>query len=93
MSRDPRRLFKRPRHPRQWPRSAYLLAGGLTLVVGLAIVFAIIVSPIEFPPEKLADQWAAEGAVFAAGAFLLAVLATAIATVAYINSTESRSCS
>jgi hypothetical protein len=85
---DPRRLFKRPRHPLQWPRRAYVLIVLLVVVVALALAFAIAVSPSEFPPTKVPDEWAAEGAVFAAGAFLLAVLATAIATVAYINSTE-----
>ncbi len=88
MTLDPRRLLRLPPRPRLWPRRAYDLVVTLVLVVVVALIVALKVRPTEFPPTKAADQWAAEGAVFAAGAFLMAVLATAIATVAYINSTE-----
>ncbi len=50
-----------------------------------------VVALSEFPPGKPADPWAAEGAIFGIGAFVLAVLATIIATIAFVNSSEKPS--
>jgi len=85
-----RQLLRRPRHILRWPLSAYGLIGGLAAVVVLAAVAAIFFLPREIPPPPTAsaDRWAAEGALFGAGAFVLAVLATAIATIAFVNSTD-----
>jgi hypothetical protein len=58
-----------------------------SLVTGAAGVVAAYARPSEWPPRSSGDQWAAEGAVFAAGAFVLAILATGFAAVAYVNST------
>lgn len=88
MSRDPRRLFKQPRRPRQWTPGARLLVGTLIVVIALVLAAGTVVALSEFPPGKPADPWAAEGAIFGIGAFVLAVLATIIATIAFINSSE-----
>ena len=90
MSRDYRRLFKRPRNILRWPLGAYGLIGLLVAVVVLVAIGAVLILPPEIPPPQTAsaDRWAAEGAAFGGGAFLLAVLATAIAVIAYVNSTE-----
>jgi hypothetical protein len=88
---DPPRLFKRPRSPRQWPTRAYVLVVVLVFAVALVVALAIVVRPSEFPPAEVPDQWAAEAAVIGGGALFFALVATAIATVAYINSTEKPS--
>ncbi len=62
------------------------LTAGSRRSCGLWLV--ILVRPGKFPPIDEANQWAAEAAVIGAGALFFAVVATAIATVAYINSTE-----
>jgi hypothetical protein len=88
-----RRVLKRPRHVRSWPLAAYGLIAVLVAIVIIAAVGCVVFLPKELPPSSTAsgDRWVAEGAIVGAGAFLLAVLATAIATVAYINSTEKPS--
>lgn len=88
MSRVVQRLFKRPRHPRQWPFHVYVLLA-LLIVVVIAVGFLVIyVKPSKFPPTDEPNQWAAEAAIISGGALFFAVVATAIAVVAYVNSTE-----
>jgi hypothetical protein len=82
-----RRLLKRPRHLRAWPRTAWVMVAVLVLVVVAAGVLAYLVRPAE-RPSTVPDTLAAEGALFGAGAFIQAVIATVIAIGAYINSTE-----
>lgn len=85
-----RRLsLRRPSAIRQWPAAGIGLILFLSLVVILAAILSLLVRPDAWPTNKApGDQWAALGVIFGAGAFLLAVLATVVATVAYINSTE-----
>ncbi len=88
MSRDMRALFKRPRHPREWPRRAYLLVGVLVAAIALVVWLMIVALPATFPATVEADRWAAEATVIGAGALFFAVVATLLAVVAYVNSTE-----
>ena len=88
---DPRRLLKRPRSFRQWRRRDYVLVVSLVLAVVVLGWLMTVVRPTEFPPTKPPDQWAAEAAVVGGGALFFAVVATVIATFAYINSAEKPS--
>lgn len=84
-------MLKRPRNRHQWTSGARLLVGTLVVVIAVVLAAGIAVAVSELPPGKPADPWAAEGAIFGIGAFVLAVLATIIATIAFINSTEKPS--
>jgi hypothetical protein len=59
----------------------------LTIVVLVFIVGTLALWPSGWP-AKGSDQWAALGTLYGAGAFVLALIATALAAIAYINSTE-----
>src|SRR5216684_8422479 len=79
----------RPRAIREWPVTGIVFVGLLAAVVIAAIWLTLVVRPATLPTSATpADQWAALGAIYGAGALSLAVLATVIATVAYTNATE-----
>jgi hypothetical protein len=61
----------------------------LGTVLVAATWLTVLVRPATWPTSKSpTDQWAALSSIYGAGALLLAVMATVIATIAYINSTE-----
>lgn len=76
--------LKRPRAAGQWPASGMVLIASLAFVFTAVLVLSLVLAPTQWP----SDRWAALSAIYGAGAFLLAVAATVIATIAYINSTE-----
>lgn len=88
MSRNVRRLFKQPRHPRRWPLQVYALLALLIMALAGVVWLIIDVKPSKFPPTDEANQWAAEAAIIGGGALFFAIVATAFAVLAYINSTE-----
>jgi len=65
--------------------------GLLVAAIAVVILLVLDVRPNKFPPTDETNQWAAEAAVIGGGALFLAIVATAIAVVAYINSTEKPS--
>jgi hypothetical protein len=79
--------FKRPRAIRGWPNSALALAGILVVVLVAFAAVTFIARPSQWP-SNLTDQWTALGALYGAGAFVLAAFAAVLATIAYVNSTE-----
>ncbi len=83
MRLDPRRVFKWPRNPLQWPRDAYILVVGLVVAVALVLWLVILARPSEFPPTDVPNQSAAEAAIMGGGALFVAAVATGIATVAF----------
>jgi hypothetical protein len=57
--------------------------------LALAIVWVgLLLLPADLRPKAENDRWAAEAALFGVGGFLLAIIGTAVAVVAYVNSTE-----
>lgn len=89
-----RRLARRfriwwPRRIRDWPKTGLFFFGFLAIVLVAAVWLTILVRPDSWPTATApSDQWAALSAVYGGGALGLAVLATVIATIAYVNSTE-----
>lgn len=75
---------------RPWPSTAVVLVVALLVIVVIVMRLAIEIRPSVWPPAAQ-DQWNALAALFAAGAFLLAVVGTVVATVAYVNSTKKPS--
>jgi hypothetical protein len=88
MTRDMRRLLKWPQRPRKWPLAARVLVGTLIVVIVVPVAWAVSIALHKAPNGPPADPWSATGTVFGGGAFVLAVLATIIATAAFVNSTE-----
>jgi hypothetical protein len=75
------------RLPRRCTRTAVVLIGFLAIVVLVFVAGTLALWPSGWP-AKGTDQWAALGTLYGAGAFVLALIATALAAIAYINSTE-----
>ncbi|SRR5216683_1471352 len=79
--------INRPQGLRSWPVTGTVFVLALVVVALIVAGLTWRVRPSQWPTSST-DQWAALGAVYGAGALVLAVLATVIATIAYINSTE-----
>lgn len=89
---DVDRLFKLPRHPKLWPLHRCLILALLAAALAVVLWLGIFkVRPGTFPPTDEANQWAAEAVVIGGGALVFAIVATLLATLAYINSTEKPS--